>query len=159
MVGASRPRRDGLTTAILHIVDKVIIAQDTLQRFINAMSPGAYASITKVDFKTLDRLVIKPLGIYGCKDEIVRLLQSLGAVDAKLCVTCFTYLLHFSSLSEPAYYSRQVTLVVPRRHSHPVYTSSRLMRPDQQMSVTLSSTGPKTPPGTTRQHRLCAATE
>ncbi|KAI0253468.1 hypothetical protein BJV78DRAFT_1153084 [Lactifluus subvellereus] len=62
-------------------VDKVIIAQDSLQRFINAVSPGAYASITKVDFKTLDQLMIKPLGIYGSKDEIVRLLQSIGAVE------------------------------------------------------------------------------
>ncbi|KAI9443805.1 hypothetical protein H4582DRAFT_1846182 [Lactarius indigo] len=65
-------------------VDKVIIAQDSLQRFINVISPGAYASITRVDFKTLDQLAIEPLGIYGCKDEIVRLLQSLGAVDKKL---------------------------------------------------------------------------
>ncbi|KAH9165762.1 hypothetical protein EDB89DRAFT_2008009, partial [Lactarius sanguifluus] len=65
-------------------VDKVIIAQDSLRRFINAISPGAYATITKVDFKILDRLSIKPLGIYGCKDEIVRLLLSIGAVDENL---------------------------------------------------------------------------
>ena len=45
------------------------------------MSPGVYASITRVDFKTLDRLAIKPLGVYGSKDEIVRLLRSIGAVD------------------------------------------------------------------------------
>lgn len=45
------------------------------------MSPGAYASITRVDFNTLDRLAIKPLGVYGSKNEIVRLLQSIGAVD------------------------------------------------------------------------------
>ena len=64
----------------------MIIAQDSLQRFINAISPGAYASITKVDFKILDRLSIKPLGIYGSKDEIVHLLRSIGAVDEKLCV-------------------------------------------------------------------------
>jgi hypothetical protein len=63
------------------IVDKVVIAQDSLQRFINALSPGAYASITRVDFKTLDRLMIKPLGVYGSKDQIVRLLQAIGAVD------------------------------------------------------------------------------
>jgi hypothetical protein len=62
-------------------VDKVVIAQDSLQRFINSLSPGAYASIAKVDFKTLDRLMIKPLGVYGSKDEIVRLLRSVGAVD------------------------------------------------------------------------------
>ncbi len=45
------------------------------------MCPGAYTSITKVDFKSLDRLAIKPLGVYGSKDEIVRLLRSIGAVD------------------------------------------------------------------------------
>jgi hypothetical protein len=62
-------------------VDKVIIAQDSLKRFINAMSPGTYASITKVDFKTLDRLMIKPLGVYGCKTEIVNLLRSINMVN------------------------------------------------------------------------------
>jgi hypothetical protein len=62
-------------------VEKVIIAQEPLERFVNTMCPGAYASITKVDFKTLDRLMIKPLGIYGSKHEIVRLLRSIGAVE------------------------------------------------------------------------------
>jgi hypothetical protein len=62
-------------------VDKVIIARESLERFVNKMCPGAYASITKVDFKALDRLIIKPLGIYGAKGEIVRMLQSIGAVD------------------------------------------------------------------------------
>ena len=65
------------------VVDKVVIAQESLQRFVNVMSPGAYASVTKVDFKTLDRLMIKPLGVYGSKDEIVRLLMSIGALDEK----------------------------------------------------------------------------
>jgi hypothetical protein len=76
-------------------VDKIVIAQNSLQRFINDMSPGAYASITRVDFKTLDRLAIKPLGVYGSKDEIVRLLRSIGAVDENgrvilvFSVSCF----------------------------------------------------------------------
>jgi hypothetical protein len=65
------------------VVDKVVIAQESLQRFVNAMSPGAYASVTKVDFKTLDRLMIKPLGIYGSKDKIVQLLMDIGALDEK----------------------------------------------------------------------------
>ncbi|KAI9444051.1 hypothetical protein H4582DRAFT_1918933 [Lactarius indigo] len=52
-------------------VDKVIISQDSLQHFINAVSPGAYTSITKVDFKALDRFMIRPLGVYGSKDGIV----------------------------------------------------------------------------------------
>ena len=30
--------------------------------------------------------MIKPLGVYGSKDEIVRLLRSIDAVDEKMCV-------------------------------------------------------------------------
>ena len=79
------------------------------------MSPGAYASITKVDFRTLDRLSIQPIGIYGCKDEIVRLLQSLGSVDKELCVifisACLVSLNHFAGLS---YCLNQAVLVVHR---------------------------------------------
>ena len=65
----------------LSTVDKVIISQNSLQCFINAVSPGAYTSITKVDFKALDQFMIKPLGVYGSKDEIVRLLRSIDVVD------------------------------------------------------------------------------
>jgi hypothetical protein len=78
-------------------VDKVIIAQDSIQRFINSVSPGAYASITKVDFNALDQFMIKPLGVYGSKDEIVRLLQCMGAIDdnayGNLCllISCFKF--------------------------------------------------------------------
>jgi hypothetical protein len=67
-------------------VDKVVIAQESLQEFINALSPGAYSSITEVNFKILDSLVLKPLGIYGSKEEIVRFLCQIGAVDDKTYV-------------------------------------------------------------------------
>jgi len=50
------------------------------------MSPGTYESLTKVDFKTLDQLIIKPLGVYGSKVELVRLLRSLNAVNEDTCV-------------------------------------------------------------------------
>ncbi|KAI9460706.1 hypothetical protein F5148DRAFT_1276740 [Russula earlei] len=65
-------------------VDKIIIAQDSVKRFINTMCPGSYASITKVDFKALDQLIIKPLGVYGSKPEIVRFLRSLDAVSENI---------------------------------------------------------------------------
>jgi len=68
------------------VVDKVIIAQDSLKRFINTICPESYASLTKVDFKTLDHFMIKPLGIYGSKVEIVRFLRSLNAVNEDMCV-------------------------------------------------------------------------
>lgn len=70
-----------ILAADLPEVDKVVIAQVSLQRFINSVSPGAYASITKVDFKALTRFMIKPLGVYGSKVEIIRLLQCIGAID------------------------------------------------------------------------------
>jgi len=63
------------------LVDKIIIAQESLQEFINALSPGAYSSITKVNFKILDDLVLKPFGIYGSKEEIVRFLREINVVD------------------------------------------------------------------------------
>ena len=45
------------------------------------LSPGAYSSITKVNFKILDDLFLKPFGIYGSKEEIVRFLREINAVD------------------------------------------------------------------------------
>ncbi|KAH9171595.1 hypothetical protein EDB89DRAFT_1906874 [Lactarius sanguifluus] len=53
----------------------------SLQEFINTLSPGAYSSITEVDFKLLDNVVLKPFGIYGSKEEIVRFLSEIKAVD------------------------------------------------------------------------------
>lgn len=63
------------------LVDKIVIAQESLQEFINTLSPGAYSSITEVDFKLLDNVVLKPFGIYGSKEEIVRFLSEIKAVD------------------------------------------------------------------------------
>jgi len=48
---------------------------------INDIQPGAYASMTKVDFAALDSMFLKPVGIYGSKTEIVRFMQSKGVVD------------------------------------------------------------------------------
>jgi hypothetical protein len=77
------------TLSSLDLVDKIIIAQESLQEFINALSPGAYSSITKVNFKILDDVVLKPLGIYGSKEEIVRFLREINSVDD------VTYVLRF----------------------------------------------------------------
>ena len=63
------------------IVDKIVISQQSLQMFINTLSPGAYSSITKVNFKILDNFLVKPIGIYGSKEEIVRFLREIRAVD------------------------------------------------------------------------------
>jgi hypothetical protein len=65
------------------LVDKIVIAQESLQAFINTLSPGAYSSITKVNFRVLDNLLLKPIGVYGSKEEIVRFLCEIQAVDDK----------------------------------------------------------------------------
>jgi hypothetical protein len=62
-------------------VDKIIIAQDSLRAFTNTICPGSYVSMTKVKFSALDSLIVKPVGIYGSKEEIARLFLSLGVVD------------------------------------------------------------------------------
>lgn len=62
-------------------VDKVIIDQASLNQFINKLYPGAYQSLTKVNFTNLDKVGVKPLGVYGSKAEIVRFLRALDIVD------------------------------------------------------------------------------
>ena len=49
--------------------------------FLNEISPNAYMSLTKVDFKALDKFQVKPIGIYGSKEEIVRFLVSVAVFD------------------------------------------------------------------------------
>ena len=67
-------------------VDKIVISEAPFQEFINAICPGAYSSVTRVNFKALDELGIKPIGIYGDKQQIVRLLSQLRVVDEIMLV-------------------------------------------------------------------------
>ncbi|KAF9220065.1 hypothetical protein BS17DRAFT_739840 [Gyrodon lividus] len=66
------------------LVEKVIIAQNSLPDFVNAIRPGAYVSMTKVNFKSLDQYIVKPVGVYGSKKEIVRFLCSIGRIDENM---------------------------------------------------------------------------
>ncbi|KXN92377.1 hypothetical protein AN958_06995 [Leucoagaricus sp. SymC.cos] len=63
------------------LVDKIIIAQDGLKRLINDLCPGAYLALTRVDFKALDSMAIRPIGIYGDRGEIIKFLSSLRLID------------------------------------------------------------------------------
>ncbi|KAF9218569.1 hypothetical protein BS17DRAFT_720337 [Gyrodon lividus] len=63
------------------LVDKIIISQNSLEAFITTVCPGAYATMTKVNFKALDNYIIKPVGVYGSKEEIVRFLSELNIID------------------------------------------------------------------------------
>ncbi|KAG8215603.1 hypothetical protein J3R82DRAFT_7468 [Butyriboletus roseoflavus] len=62
------------------LVDKIIISQNSLEAFINNVCPGAYVSMTRVNFRVLDNFAIKPVGVYGSKVELVRFLLQLGAI-------------------------------------------------------------------------------
>lgn len=62
-------------------VDKVIIAQDGLKRLINDLSPGVYVALTRIDFKILDSLTVRPIGVYGDRLEIIKFLSSLKVLD------------------------------------------------------------------------------
>ena len=42
--------------------------------------------MTKVNFKALDNYVIKPVGVYGSKEELVRFLLQLAAIDETMYV-------------------------------------------------------------------------
>ncbi|EKM59291.1 uncharacterized protein PHACADRAFT_113812 [Phanerochaete carnosa HHB-10118-sp] len=63
------------------LVDKVIISQDSFGRFANDISPGAYQSMTHINFKALDDLSVRPIGIYGPKSEILRYIKDLGLIS------------------------------------------------------------------------------
>lgn len=73
-------------------VSKVIISQEPLSRFINYVSPGSYTSLTHVNFSALDQFMIKPIGVYGSKPEIVRLLLEINAIDEETYVLIFYWL-------------------------------------------------------------------
>ncbi|KAG8960525.1 hypothetical protein FRC03_006451 [Tulasnella sp. 419] len=64
------------------LVEKIIIAHESLGALINTLSPRAYSSLSKINFKSLDKISIQPIGVYGSKSEIVRLLQQLECVDS-----------------------------------------------------------------------------
>ncbi|QRV98826.1 cytochrome P450 family protein [Ceratobasidium sp. AG-Ba] len=63
------------------LVEKVIIDQVDLHRLLNTVLPGSYNSVTKIDFKALDQLTIKPKGIYGAKAEIATFLLRVGCLN------------------------------------------------------------------------------
>ncbi|KAG8730280.1 hypothetical protein FRC11_007096, partial [Ceratobasidium sp. 423] len=63
------------------IVEKIVIDQKSLSKVINILQPGAYKSVSNIDFKALDNLTIKPIGVYGNQLEILNYLQDVGCLD------------------------------------------------------------------------------
>ena len=67
-------------------VENIIIDQESLKRFINEVSPGAYASFSKIDFHALGNASVKPVGVYGSKEKIIDLLLEIEAIEPSLSV-------------------------------------------------------------------------
>ncbi|CAE6496426.1 unnamed protein product, partial [Rhizoctonia solani] len=63
------------------IVEKIVIDQHSLHRLLNIVQPGSYDSVSRINFKELDKLSIKPTGIYGNQSEIVKFLQQAQFLD------------------------------------------------------------------------------
>ncbi|KAA1477854.1 hypothetical protein DENSPDRAFT_625472 [Dentipellis sp. KUC8613] len=83
------------------LVAKIVISQDSLRDFVESMYPGAYTSLTKVDFKALDKLNVRPVGIYGIREEIAGFLVSIGAIDENIMSRMCRPEDDLSSVSEP----------------------------------------------------------
>ncbi|KAG8713462.1 hypothetical protein FRC11_012069, partial [Ceratobasidium sp. 423] len=63
------------------IVEKVVIDQSSLHRVLNIVQPGSYDSVSKINFKALDSLSIKPTGVYGNRSEIISFLWEAQYLD------------------------------------------------------------------------------
>ncbi|QRV98833.1 hypothetical protein RhiJN_26852 [Ceratobasidium sp. AG-Ba] len=59
------------------LVEKMIIDQDSLYRFLQRICPGSYELPWKINFKLLDEFAIEPIGVYGSKSEIIKFLRDL----------------------------------------------------------------------------------
>ncbi|KAG8718656.1 hypothetical protein FRC09_012325 [Ceratobasidium sp. 395] len=60
---------------------KIIIDQASLGRLLNKLLPGSYESISKIDLTALDKLTIKPLGLYGSESKIIKFLQGVQCLS------------------------------------------------------------------------------
>lgn len=93
------------------IVDKVLIAQESLGSLLNTLLPGSYRHVTRIDLNSLDSKSIKTVGIYGSKSEIARFLLEMRAVDAD---TCAVFILPKTYMSaNHMYWDRSGLLLIP----------------------------------------------
>jgi hypothetical protein len=83
-------------------VDKIVIDQVSLGRFINNLHPGAYVSVVEVNFKALDAVGVRPLGVYGSQSQIVEFLLGIKAIDGETYVMIASMIVLYSPLSKSA---------------------------------------------------------
>ncbi|KEP46929.1 von willebrand factor type A domain protein, partial [Rhizoctonia solani 123E] len=76
-----QPAQPDATTDDTLGVEKVVIDQQSLHRLLNIVRPGSYDSVSRINFKELDKLSIKPTGLYGNQSEIIKFLQQAQFLD------------------------------------------------------------------------------
>ncbi|EUC60520.1 cytochrome P450 family protein, putative [Rhizoctonia solani AG-3 Rhs1AP] len=68
------------------IIEKVVIDQLSLHRLLNIVQPGSYDSVSRINFKALDQLSIRPIGVYGTQSEIIKFLQQTQYIDENFAI-------------------------------------------------------------------------
>ena len=62
-------------------MEKIIIDEGSLRHFINKISPGTCSSLTRIDFRALDNVRVKPIGVYGSREKIVEMFLEVGSIE------------------------------------------------------------------------------
>ena len=157
-LGEYPTRTSALEVPIIGLVsvDRIVISQNSLEAFINSVCPGACVSMTKVNFSALDKYVIKPVGVYGSKEEIVRFLLQLGAIDGTMYVLppglIILYKIDPYLTVRRSFLLTLVHMCARDQPSVQVYTSSQHQNELGALIKYLSFIGPSKQLGTTRQH-------
>ena len=115
--------------------------------------------MTKVNFKALDQYVIKPVGVYGSKEEIVRFLLELGVADDSLYVAYYVLCANSSSSGLHNYWRTRA--LWDNRDEFFVLDCTFFAQPSSKAmrrNRSLSFTGPKKTLGMTLRHLKSAGT-
>ncbi|CAG8580452.1 9136_t:CDS:10, partial [Acaulospora colombiana] len=75
------PERNVLTCLA---VQKTIVDQESIRRYIDVVSPGSYRSTSRIDFNGLDKLTMKPRGVYGSISSLVTFLLNIDSIDSEI---------------------------------------------------------------------------
>ena len=148
-------------------MDKVIIAQDSVARFVNDICPGAYTSMTKVSINrsksgrrthwSLDRSTLThwTTAISNLSVSTGAFLQSLisyGRLSVLMRKRNVILSPSVSCLNHPAVpFSSSLLLALSVRHSNQSFVRDYTFFARQTSSLVSSTSffGPKKPPGTT----------
>ncbi|KAH7337763.1 hypothetical protein B0J17DRAFT_718515 [Rhizoctonia solani] len=122
-------------------VEKIVIAQESFGRCLNVPQPGSYTSISKIDLKSLDKLSIKPTGIYGDPLEIIMFLQKVGYLQPNPAAVLFQAII---SSSPNAVLSSGLYLALDPKHgaqssksAYIIYWPENTMWDDQAASYSV----------------------